>query len=69
MLTVLRSSKTAAVLICALTAGALFPARVGAIGFDAEKTYDSIFVIYADRSLGSGFSLGKDLVYDPFSFF
>ena len=62
LLTAMRGSITAAVLLCVLISGALFPTRVRAIGFDAEKTYDSVFVIYADRSLGSGFSHGKDLV-------
>lgn len=54
--------KAAAALLCILAASAIFCANASAIGFDAEKTYDSVFVIYADLSLGSGFSIGKDLV-------
>lgn len=54
--------KTAAVLLCVPVAIAVFCTNASAIGFDAEKTYDSVFVIYADLSLGSGFSIGKDLI-------
>lgn len=59
---VLHRNKAAAVLLCILAASAAFSANVSAIGFDAEKTYDSVFVIYSDLSLGSGFSLGKNLI-------
>ncbi len=34
----------------------------GALDFDAEEKYNSVFVIYAGNSLGSGFALGKDCV-------
>ena len=35
---------------------------VGAVGFDAEKAYDSVFVIYSGDSLGSGFAIGKNCI-------
>ena len=33
-----------------------------AIGFDAEKVYSSIFVVYSGTSLGSGFAIGENCV-------
>ena len=38
---------------------------VGAVGFDAEKAYDSVFVIYSGDSLGSGFAIGKNCIITP----
>lgn len=35
---------------------------VEAIGFDAEKAYESIFVIYSGESLGSGFAIGENCI-------
>ena len=35
---------------------------VGAVGFDAEKAYDSVFVIYSGDALGSGFAIGKNCI-------
>ena len=35
---------------------------VSAIGFDAEKAYESVFVVYSGTSLGSGFAIGKNCV-------
>ena len=35
---------------------------VGAIGFEAEKIYESVFVICSGNSLGSGFALGENCV-------
>jgi len=37
-----------------------FPAF--AIGFDAEKVYESVFVIYADNFIGSGFAIGGNCI-------
>ena len=34
----------------------------GAIGFEAEKAYESVFVIYSGNSLGSGFAIGENCV-------
>lgn len=35
---------------------------VSAIGFEAEKAYESVFVIYSGNSLGSGFAVGENCV-------
>lgn len=35
---------------------------VGAIGFEAEKAYESVFVIYSGNSLGSGFAVGENCI-------
>lgn len=33
-----------------------------AIGFEAEKAYESVFVIYSGNSLGSGFAVGENCI-------
>lgn len=33
-----------------------------AIGFEAEKAYESVFVIYSGNSLGGGFSVGENCI-------
>ena len=35
---------------------------VSAIGFDAEKAYESVFVVYSGTSIGSGFAIGENCV-------
>ena len=35
---------------------------VFAIGFDTEKTYESVFVIETEESIGSGFAIGKNSI-------
>ena len=35
---------------------------VSAIGFDAEESYDSVFVITSGNSLGSGFAIGENCI-------
>ena len=35
---------------------------VSAIGFDAEKSYDSVFVVTSGNSLGSGFAIGENCI-------
>lgn len=35
---------------------------VGAIGFEAEQVYESVFVIYSGNSLGSGFAVGENCI-------
>lgn len=35
---------------------------VSAIGFEAEKAYESVFVIYSGNSLGSGFAVGENCI-------
>ena len=35
---------------------------VGAIGFEAETVYESVFVIYSGNSLGSGFAVGENCI-------
>lgn len=35
---------------------------VGAIGFEAEQAYESVFVIYSGNSLGSGFAVGENCI-------
>ena len=34
----------------------------GAIGFEAEAAYESVFVIYSGSSLGSGFAIGENCI-------
>ena len=34
----------------------------GAIGFEAEMAYESVFVIYSGNSLGSGFAVGENCI-------
>lgn len=34
----------------------------GAIGFEAEQVYESVFVIYSGNSLGSGFAVGENCI-------
>jgi len=36
--------------------------NVFAIGFDAETSYDSVFVITSGNSLGSGFAIGENCI-------
>lgn len=36
--------------------------QASAIGFVAEEVYESVFVVYSGRSLGSGFAVGKDCI-------
>lgn len=59
---VLRCKKIIAAVLFLLVTSMFSPAYVTAIGFDAEQTYASVFVIYSDLSLGSGFSVGKNLI-------
>lgn len=35
---------------------------LNAIGFEAEETYNSVFVIYSGNSLGSGFAIGENCI-------
>ena len=35
---------------------------VYAIGFNAEEVYESVFVVYSENSLGSGFAVGKNCI-------
>ncbi len=35
---------------------------VNAIGFEAEKAYESVFVIYSGNALGSGFAVGENCI-------
>ena len=39
-----------------------FQLSVGAIGFEAETAYESVFVIYSGASLGSGFAIGENCI-------
>ena len=39
-----------------------FPVSSFAIGFDAEEIYNSVFVITAGNSIGSGFAIGKNVI-------
>ena len=38
------------------------PLFAGAMGFEAEETYESVFVIYCGNAMGSGFALGENCV-------
>lgn len=35
---------------------------VGAVGFDVEEMYNSVFVVYSGNSVGSGFAIGEDCI-------
>lgn len=48
-------------LLCVLLCASILFADAS-IGFDAETAYDSVFVITAGNSLGSGFAVGEDCV-------
>lgn len=47
-----------------MTAAILLASAIsaGAIGFDAEKAYDSVFVVVSGNSYGSGFAIGKNCI-------
>lgn len=47
-----------------MVAAILFASTLSAnaIGFDAEKAYESVFVVYSKSSLGSGFAIGSNCV-------
>lgn len=47
-----------------IVAAVLFasPFSAGAIGFEAEQIYESVFVIYSGNSLGSGFAVGENCI-------
>ena len=47
------------IVVAVLFASAL---SVGAIGFEAETAYESVFVIYSGNSLGSGFAVGENCI-------
>lgn len=47
-------------MVAAILFASILPA--GAIGFDAEETYESVFVVYSGTSLGSGFAIGENCV-------
>lgn len=47
------------IIVVVLFASTLF---VNAIGFEAEVTYESVFVIYSGTSLGSGFAVGENCI-------
>lgn len=47
------------IVVAILFASAL---SVSAIGFEAEKAYESVFVIYSNNSLGSGFAVGENCI-------
>ena len=47
------------IVVAMLFASTLF---VGAIGFEAEQAYESVFVIYSGNSLGSGFAVGENCI-------
>lgn len=57
--------KTGKVLLSLLIVAAVLFASVFsavAIGFEAEKIYESVFVIYSGTSLGSGFAVGENCI-------
>lgn len=47
------------IVVAVLFASAL---SVGAIGFEAEQAYESVFVIHSGPSLGSGFAIGENCI-------
>ena len=48
--------------LCCIMSLFAFSINVFAIDFDAEKAYESIFVIYSGNSAGSGFAIGENTV-------
>ena len=47
------------IVVAALFASTL---SANAIGFEAEKAYESVFVIYSGNALGSGFAIGENCI-------
>lgn len=47
-----------------IVAAVLFASAASAvaIGFDAEAVYESVFVVFSDSSLGSGFAIGENCI-------
>lgn len=54
--------KVIVLIVCVATLLLASPLSAAAIGFDAEKTYESIFVITSGNALGSGFAIGENCV-------
>lgn len=48
--------------LCCIVSLFAFSINVFAMEFDAEKAYESIFVIYSGNSAGSGFAIGENTV-------
>ncbi len=57
-----RWKQTIGVLCCFTVLFAFSSVHACAMGFDAEKAYESIFVIYSGNSEGSGFAIGSNTV-------
>lgn len=55
----IRMSLTLIIVVAILLAS---PLSANAIGFEAEKAYESVFVIYSGNSLGSGFAVGANCI-------
>lgn len=51
-------------LLCIIVVAVLFASALSAyaIGFEAERAYESVFVIYSGSSLGSGFAVGPNCI-------
>lgn len=49
-------------IICVVAILLAFPRSAAAIGFEAEETYNSVFVVTSGNALGSGFAVGENCV-------
>lgn len=52
------------ILLLVIVVAVLFASTLsaGAIGFEAEVAYESVFVIYSGNALGSGFAIGENCI-------
>lgn len=58
----MKRRKTVIVIVMAMLVSLAFFVPAGAIGFDAEQAYASVFVVYSGEALGSGFAIGEDCI-------
>jgi serine protease Do len=58
----MKKKKTMIVVVMAMLVSLAFSVPAGAIGFDAEQAYASVFVVYSGEALGSGFAIGEDCI-------
>lgn len=58
----MKSTKVLLSVVLAVTLLLASALSVGALGFDAEEAYRSVFVIYSGNSLGSGFAIGENCI-------
>lgn len=58
----MKTMKRISIIICVVLVMLAFIPSSYAIGFSTEEVYNSVFVIYSGRSLGSGFAIGENCI-------